>query len=285
MIEDTTQPAAARHWLDVGQPERALSALEGEIGAEATYLRTLALCRLQRWSAAVHSAELGLADEAESQALLYLLSFAREQLGELPAAEMAILAALEIDPDDVAFLCRYAEIVLAAAQFDKAEALIARAAAIEPEGLPVLEARAVMHLVAGRLKEARAATLELLSRDPQSLRGRSLLAALDYETGHAEQAAARYGDIVADAPDQHELALQGRLARIYSSPLAAPMRALSGVHPAVQWIVAIVLIKGLEAAGQKGLALVAAGLWVSFCISTWVICARMARIKKKYGYT
>ena len=99
-------------------------------------------------------------------ALLAVLALAQMQRLDLVAAERAILAALEIEPDNAVWLARYSQILQRSNQLDKAEQVLDAAAAADPEEPDVLEERISLAYLRGDNRGMRKASRELLALDP-----------------------------------------------------------------------------------------------------------------------
>jgi glycerophosphoryl diester phosphodiesterase len=125
--------AAAERFIEIGRPDRALEILAGldaDTAAEprARLLRGFALYGAERFAETVEVVADALDDDPESPPLLYLLSLAHEQLGNLGQAERAVLSALELMPEDVELLCQYASVLMRGGQLDKASEVLDLAA-------------------------------------------------------------------------------------------------------------------------------------------------------------
>ena len=92
--------ALARHYLDIEQPRRALEVLdrrEHDVGdAEYWRLRATALIAVDRYREALDAAARGLDLDPGDVGLLLVSALAHRGVGDLAAAERALLAALRI---------------------------------------------------------------------------------------------------------------------------------------------------------------------------------------------
>ena len=95
------QIEAARRYIEVGQPERALvtlAELDGEaaVTQQALQLRGYAHFARKDFQAAEDTARDALEADPQNVSMLFLLSLVLEQGGRLGEAERAILAALDL---------------------------------------------------------------------------------------------------------------------------------------------------------------------------------------------
>jgi tetratricopeptide (TPR) repeat protein len=124
-----------------------------EADPEAWFLRSAALCALERYTEAAGAARAGLACDPRHLPLLALLAGAETELGDLARAERTMLWALELAPDDACLLGRYALLVARAGQLDKARGLVALAERADPDHVEVLRARSMLAYLEGRDKQ------------------------------------------------------------------------------------------------------------------------------------
>jgi tetratricopeptide (TPR) repeat protein len=135
----------ARHYLAVGNPQRALDALAQTSAVDDEdywEVRAGALLDLDRWEEAAEAARGGLALEPDDVFLLDMLAIAELELHHGGAALEAIDAALELVPDHPTPLAHRALILARLKRFDEAEHAIDEALAIEPDSVDVLRVRA-----------------------------------------------------------------------------------------------------------------------------------------------
>jgi predicted Zn-dependent protease len=159
---------AARRYIEIGLPERALESLsqldlDEDIGAVGLCLRGSALLAMERYDDAAATARDGLRAAPDSTALLHLLSrveAARDRLGD---AEAAILAALERRPDQTDLLVHYADLLMRGGVLDKARRVLDAAAASEPDSLLVLQTRVALAYLRGRDREAARLRAQLIA--------------------------------------------------------------------------------------------------------------------------
>lgn len=267
--------AAAQRYVEVGQPERALEALaqldaETAATAEARWVRGFALYGARRFADAADAARDGLQDDPDATVLLYLLSIATEEQGELEQSEAAILAALAEQPDDAQLLCQYASVCMRGGQLAKAEALVDAAAASEPDSPDVLSSRVSLAYLRGDDKAARRHTEALLAMDPEDVRGHRMLGVLDINQGRMAGAAERLGEAVRHDPSHQQTADTARHAKRLSNPLWWPVRLIGRFGVAGTWIGAMAIIFGLRGLGYTTAAGIAGGAWLVICIISWV---------------
>lgn len=270
--------AAAQRYIEVGQHESALEALAG-LDAETsrtTYahrLRGFAHYGLERFDEAARAAQEGLADDPADEGLLYLLSLAEEGRGDLAAAERAILAALELEPEDAELLCQYADVLMRDGQLDKAERILARAAAASPDSPDVLAARVSLAYLRHDSRGARELSEQLLALDPESVRGQRMLGVLDWQRGKTHVASERFAEAVRANPSDEWAAGSARTTRKLSNPLLWPARFFARFGAGPTWIAAVAIIFGLRALGQDSAATVASVVWIAICVTSWIAVA------------
>jgi tetratricopeptide (TPR) repeat protein len=273
----TVELEAARRYIEIGRPERALeslAALDSDLaaGAEVRRLRGYALLALDDCEGAADAARDGLDEAPGSVDLLYLLSLAEERRGDVAAAEAAILAALENDADDPQLLCQYADVLMRAGLLEKSERVLEVAARSDPDSLEVLEARISLAYLKHNDGEARRLSEQLLAIDPESRRGQHMLGVFDLNRGRAGSAADRFGEVVRGDPTDERFAVEARGARaIARNPLWWPTLLICRVGVAQSWIGAMVVIFGLRAAGATTASAIAAITWFALCVWTWVV--------------
>jgi len=276
-MSDDTALEAARRYIEIGRPERALESLAGldseaAAGVEARRLRGYALYGMQDFERAAETVRDALADDPGAIDLLYLLSLAEEQNGHLGEAEAAILAALEQAPDDVQLLCQYADVLMRGGELDKAERVLGAAAASDPDSPDVLDGRISLAYLRGNDKEARRLSEELLALDPESARGHRMLGVFDFNRGRAGSAAERFGEVVRADPTHQAFADDAREARrMARNPLWWPSLLFARVGVVASWVGAMVLIFGLRSLGATAVAGIIAIAWFTLCVWSWVV--------------
>ena len=268
--------AAAERFIEIGRPERALellAGLDGETAGDprARLLRAFALYGAERYSDAIDAAADALDDDPESPPLLYLLSLAHEQTGDLGEAERAVLAALALQPEDVELLCQYASVLMRGGQLEKAERLVDEAAARDPGSPDVLAQRISLAYLRGDDRRARALTEQLLALEPESAQGHRMLGVLAFNRGEIAEAAERFAEGVRSDPANGDWADDARQARRMSGVLYFPSRFFNRYGVAQTWIGMIVITFGLRAAGLSGVAGVVLIAWLVLCVWSWIL--------------
>jgi tetratricopeptide (TPR) repeat protein len=268
--------AAAERFIEIGRPERALELLAGldadtAATPQARLLYGYALFGAERFTDAATEAADALRDDPESPQLLFLLSLAREQLGELGAAERAVLSALEQVPEDVELLCQYASVLMRGGQLEKAGRIVDEAAARDPGSPDVLSQRISLAYLHGDDRRARALTEELLAYDPESAQGHRMLGVLAFNRGDAAVAAERFAESVRSDPSSEGWADDARQARRMTSFWHWPSRFFTRYGVAQTWIGMLAFTIGLRAAGLGAVAGVIVLLWVIVCVWSWIL--------------
>lgn len=156
------QLVQARHWLQVGKPERCLEILAttdgGADDAELFRLRANALTQLARWEEAVDNARRGLTIDPTDLILLFLLATSAERTGPdgFLESERVYLHGLSVDPRSVILLTGYANLLTRFYEVDKAGQVLDRAAAVDPQSILIDLARMRCAFVRGKRREANA---------------------------------------------------------------------------------------------------------------------------------
>lgn len=265
----------AGHFLGIGRPERALSALDDggadhEADARFWLLRASALAELDRHDQALRAARQGLALEPESVELLDVASESAAQLREFEEAERLRLAALKLDPDDPYLLARYAMLLARCRRLPKAEKVLARAEASDPDDPAVIATRAALAYFNGDDRGARRHGERLLNEwDADHPAGHALVGTYHSLRGNAGRArrhfesAARY-----DVADR-ELSDVAREARIESHWFLIPMRPITRFGPGPVWLASIAVMGALFALGFETAAVVWALTYFAYVVYSW----------------
>ena len=265
----------ARHYLDIGNARRALEILDESVtfdpGDECqTILRCQALHDLERYRTAAEMARTGLSRAPESIGLFYLLSRSEMNLGNMAAAETAILSALRLDPLDPSLLCGYALLVAKAGQLDKADRLVAEAAAIEPGSEGVAQLRVIISHLRGDEAGMGDASRELLRINPEDTLARSALGSLSYEQGRVGKAAALYCDAARLDPSDSSIVATARELKVKTHWLLWPARLVHRFGPAGIYLGAVAGFAALYLVGLPRLAVIFMLVYMAFCLYTWV---------------
>jgi tetratricopeptide (TPR) repeat protein len=279
-----TAIAAARRYIEIGRPERALESLAGldseaAASAEAHRLRGYAFYGLDDPQRAAEEALAALEDEPGAVELLFLLSLAEEQRGRLGEAEAAILSALEADPDEPQLLCQYARVLMRGGELGKAERVLAAAAAADPDSPDVLDARISLAYLRGDDRAARRLSEDLLAIDPESARAHHTLGVFALNRGSARAAADRFGEVVRADPRNEQRAAEAREARrLARNPLWWPTLFFMRAGVVGSWVGAMAIIFGLRAAGLEAASTFALLAWIAICVWSWVVPPILERI-------
>ncbi|WHT16094.1 tetratricopeptide repeat protein [Crossiella sp. CA-258035] len=273
MSEETF--ALVRHWMSVRQPERALDALaqlpgEDAVGYPATVFRASALWMLDRNEEAARVAADGISRFGPDLPLLQVLGNTRHELGQWPAAEEALLAALHQDPEQPQLLCDYARLCLSAGQVDKAERLVARAAHHDPHLEAAGQVRAMIALARGQDAEAVRHSADTLAQDPDSTAARAMHGNAAAQTGDVDQAYRSFRAAAAAEPGNAAYVAAAREARVAAHPALRPLRLMYRIGPMKLWLGFMLVLLGLRAAGLLPLALGLTVIWVLYCVYSWV---------------
>lgn len=280
--------AAAQRYVEIGRPHEALEALGG-LDAEAARtpyavrLRGFAHFGAQEWDEAAEVARDGLEDEPEDEGLLYLLSLAEEQRGDLAAAEGAILAALAQESEQPELLAQYADVLMRAGQLDKAGQVLGHAAAGDPDSPDVLGSRISLAYLRHDRRGAQRLTGELLAMDPESRRAHRMLGALALERGKPEVAEGHFGQAVRSDPSDHQAAGYARASRLLRNPLWWPSVFFDRFGVAATWVGAMLVIFGLRGLGLDTASAIATGAWLLLCVWSWIATPLLNRRLKREG--
>lgn len=263
----------ARHYLEVAQPQRALDALAAAPAVddpETWALRGWALVDLDRYADAAEVARDALGTWPGDVGFLRLLAVAEALADRLADAEQAVLAALRIDPDDPHLLCTYADTLMRGRQLRKARAVLDLAERADPDDVLVVRMRLNLAYLEGRDRDARAHAEELLGRNADDYQGQVMLGALDLEKLKLRSAGARFGSAVRTDPSRSAGVAGARTVSLLRSPAYWPLLPFERFGAAPTWVVAVVLIFGLQAAGLRTASAIVAGVWIALCVYSWV---------------
>jgi tetratricopeptide (TPR) repeat protein len=272
----TSATALAAHYLDINQADRALAALDkagfDPDDAYSWELRAQALVDLGRFTSAARAAEAGLALEADSIALLDLLSIAHAGLGDLERAEVASLEALRLAPDHPVLLCRYALLLARGGELTKAGKVLAEAERVAPDDEAVIRTRITLAYLRGDDKAAeRESRRALAELDPEDPLGHTMLGLRAATQGNPWRAS-RHWDTAARADLSDETAVKlAREGRIGTHPLLWPVIPIDRFGVGKLWIGAVAVLLLLRATGQEVLTIVASITWVAFCVYSWTV--------------
>lgn len=276
MQETTSIATLARHYLDIGRPERALEALDRPgaadmEGAELWYLRGQALYELDRFEDANRVALAGLAQLPESIPLLFLRCNCAAKLDDLASAEQAILTALQLRPEEPALLCRYALLVARAGQLDKAARLIAEAARIDAEDPAVARARVTLAYLRGDDRQVARVSQDLLANDPEDTYGHYMLGHALFGSGNVGGAQRHLRTAARLDPSDHDLVESARAARFANHWLLWPLRPFQRIGTVGLWLGFMAIFLLLRSFGMRPLAGLFALVYLALVIYSWVV--------------
>ena len=273
MSETLPSLTLARHFVDIGQAERALEVLEHVEGRlehrEYWLVRAQACFDLSRYEWARRAAKEGLALESESVPLLFLLGSAEAELGDLAAAERALLQALQLRPEEPRVLSRYALLLAQGGQLGKADKLVGIATRLDAEDEYVHYARTVLAYLEGSDRAALERSREFLGKHPESgvghyLYGASLaVSSRSAQAGRAFQQAARHN------PGEHAVAQAAREGKLAAHWLMLPLRPFERFGTVGTWIGAVALIFGTRSLGFSQLSSYLAFAYLALVVYSW----------------
>lgn len=287
MSEQAHAFALAQHYVDVGQPQRALDALRAadERALEDTdfwRLRGWALHDLESFDEASDTAREGLKRDPHSFALLHLLAVTEAELDNLAEAERALLAALELDPENPYLLGTYARLLARGGQLDKAERVAAEAARSSPDDPAVAQLRGLLAFLRGRNRDAERFSEEALAYDPEDAAAHALRGA---SIAHRDLRGARraYETAIRDDPSDRYIGEAVRQTRIATHPLMWPMLLIHRLGVAGSWVAAMVTIFGLRGLGYDTAAGVATAVWLALVAYSWLAAPAIERWLRSRG--
>jgi tetratricopeptide (TPR) repeat protein len=264
--------ALARHYAAIGQPKRVLEALERveSHDAEAWALRGEALYQVDRYEEGADAARRGLELEPEHAVLLDVLALNLIELDELGAAEQALLAALELWPDDPTLICHYALACARGGQFDKARRLVERAAQLEPEDVDVLRVRAQVAQLSGDRKASKYVD-ELLALEPDDRVGHMLRGNVLVERSDIHGAVRHFEHATRLDPTDHDTAYVTRYNRTLTHWLQWPIYPIQRFGPLKVWAAYLVFIAIVSATGTVEYAWPLILLYLFMVVYSWTL--------------
>jgi predicted Zn-dependent protease len=266
----------AMMFMEMGQPQRALDVLQHpptEHLEDSTFwlVRAQAYYDLGEWSQARKTAHQGLALAPQNPHLLLLLANLEAKAGDLPAAEQAILSALNQQPEHPTLLCRYALLVAEDGQLDKAERLLARAAQQSPEDPSVRRTTAALAYLRGDDKQAMQANLETLRDNPEDVVSRHALGAMLLEKGYVKAADRHLKAAARLDPGEQDVVAAARISQPYAHWLLWPLRPAYRLGSAKTWLLWVGTYVLLTVLGLHQIARPLAILWILYCVYSWVV--------------
>lgn len=271
----------AQHLIALRRPKDALAELDKDFDSESPYhwwLRALALFGSNRMDDALNAAADGLRIDPEYVLLLDVVARCHATRGDLAKAEEAVLAALRADAEDADLLALYARIVAQAGQLEKARKLIAQARRIDPENVGALRVEAALAVARGDDREALLRSREMLALDPEDAHAHRLTGEVLHGRGDVHAAADFLRAAVVNDPRDPGAAEVARENLAWRHPLMRPLRPLHKFGAAKVWIGAIVLLLLARATGSSGVTLSVTGLWILYCIYSWIVPSIVRRL-------
>jgi tetratricopeptide (TPR) repeat protein len=263
----------ARHYLAVGNPERALDALAQTAAVDDEdywELRAGALLDLDRWEDAAEAARNGLALDPDDFFLLDMLAIAELELDHGGASLEAIDAALELVPDHPTLLAHRALILARLKRFDEAEHALGEAMAIEPDSVDVLRVRSQVSFLKGDLGAATQHADELLEADPDSELSHLLRGNVAVEKGRYRHAVRHFEEAARLNPEIDEIRDVLRENRVAAHPLLAPVRPIWRVGRLRSWLIYVTILGALGAAHLHSARVAIAAIWITLVTISWL---------------
>ena len=274
MSEQTEQRLElARHYLAVGNPQRALDSLAQSAAVDDEdywELRAGALLDLDRWEDAAEAARNGLAIDPDDVFLLDMLAIAELELHHGGAALTAIDAALELVPDHSTLLAHRALILARLKRFDEAEHAIGEAIAIDPDSVDVLRVRSQVAFLKGDLGAASRHADELLEADPESDLSHLLRGNVAVEKGRYGHAVRHFEEAARLNPEIGEIRHVLRENRVAAHPLLAPVRPIWRVGRMRSWLIYVAIAGTLAALHLRAARVAVAVVWVTIVALSWL---------------
>jgi tetratricopeptide (TPR) repeat protein len=263
----------AEHYLDVGQPERALDALAHVHPDDVDFvweLRARALIELERWDDAADAARESLADEPDDAPVLALLAYAEWKLDNAAEAERAVLAALEQAPDSPPLLSLYAHIVASEGQLEKAERLVERALRLAPEDSDVRRTAAEIAYLQGRDSEADRHSRDALALDPEDAHAHALLGVTAAERGRVRPAAGYLRTAAELDPAIEHHARAARLSEVAAHLLLIPLWPISRFGQGPVWIAGVLTLIVTNQVAPSPIPGIVIIVWLAYVAYSWI---------------
>jgi tetratricopeptide (TPR) repeat protein len=263
----------ARHYSDIGQPQRVLDALEGTEAfesAEGWMLRGEALYQLDRYEEGADAARRGLELDPEDIGVLDVLALNLMELGDLDGAERALLSALEVWPENEVLLCHYALACAQAGQKEKAEQLVGRAERLDPESVDVLRTRAQVAYFSGDRRKTKRYADELLAVAPEDRVGHMLHGNLLAQS-NVYRSLPHHEEAVRLDPSDRDLADVVRHNRTLTHWLQWPIYPVQRFGPLKVWAAYLVLFLVVSSLGYTWLTVTFVALYLFMVVYSWTI--------------
>ena len=224
----------AYHFLEIGQPQRALDQLNDITGehvnmVELAGLRGMALHQLGRNGEAIQALRGGLAFAPDSVLLLAQLSTCLAAIKDHATAEQAIQTAVRLDPNDAMLLCQYARFKLSMDDVDGAVPLIEQAAQLDGEYAPVFELRAMVFYMRGQYGHAAETSRHVLVRKPDDPRAHYLLGMSLRALGNRRQAQQHFRKAAQINPGDQDLVMDAHASDFVDHWALRPYWLLHGL--------------------------------------------------------
>jgi Flp pilus assembly protein TadD len=275
-LEDERLLALARHQLTIHRPAEALRTLAkaqhlAPTSAQAWRIRAAALHALERFDEGADAASRALAIDASDGAALSVLGECELSRGDLPAAERAMLGALEIDPENARWLASYAKLCVLGGQLEKGARILAAASALDPHERSVLRGLWLVAHARGDDAEARRISDEYLAGDPEETNAHTMAGNTGAVAGDYARARRHFVEGVRAHPGRQDLARAARVADLNASRFLWPVRPLLRLGTAKAWFVGVGGGMLLEAAGYRGAANWWFGCYLVMCVYSWIV--------------
>lgn len=268
--------AIANHYVDIGQPERALAQLSRAPGEALQtvgfwLVQTRARYALKQYKEAARAATQGLAIAPDSIPLLIYLAGIQRLQGDLSTAERTLLGGLQLDPEHPGLLGEYAMLLAHGNQFEKAARLLDEAIRIAPDSEYVLRQRAILAYLRGDRSEAAREGEALLAANPDDDYGHYLMGHMLSEQGDFVSAARRFQVAARADPSEEAYVTAARMGQFHNHWLIRPLWPLYRFGAVAFWIGAMGLVFILRALGQSQLASWLALAYIVYCLYSWIV--------------
>jgi predicted Zn-dependent protease len=265
--------AQAEHWLDVRQPQRALDVLStADVEDPHTWrLRAIAFHHLDEHQRCIASAEAGLQTDPDDTLLLRLMGASHRECGDLAAAERAVLAGLELDPEDPSLLCEYARILMDANQVPKARQVIEHAGQVaSPDDIELLFTRAQLAWIENRRADGLRDVERVLELDPENHYAQAMLGSFKSENTWPSEWTRHMEDAVRADPSDPDLVEAAREARLVSHPAMIPLWPIHRFGWVAVTVAGIVAAQVAARAVGGTVGAIVVITWLTYCIYSWV---------------
>jgi tetratricopeptide (TPR) repeat protein len=282
MNHDTNNPEAMRVitlaglQLEQGNPTRALETLDRAQGGVLEipsywFHRAWALNDLKRYQEGAMAAQKGLALNPDNVWMLFILALNQEKLDKLADAEISVLNALRLAPENPLLLTYYANLVAKAGQWDKAERLQAEAERIDPTNSIVVRNRTKLAFIRGDTKTAVSGARTMLANDPEDTFAHYVTGHMAAEQGAYGEAEKRFTTAARQNPGNSTVTSAVRQTRYLRHPLLIPLYPIERFGAIPLWLGFIVAVYGLQAIGQTQLATIVSVFYLLYCVYSWVV--------------